>query len=222
MMQNNNENISWSKDLQSTSTVQKNLLWMLNFVFGIAIILCLIWMQITLSQSRIEPFVIEIDKKTGIATTVDQVSVEEYSSNTAVLRSLIIQYIRAREEYVFQLFNTNYFDVVRVFSSPSIYYNYKSRYSPNNPNSPYSTLGKSGSTSVKWKSIIFPDKNTAQIRISIQVQDAAGAITNQTNKIILLSFEFDPSTQMPEEDRLINPLGFIVTMYKIEDENPNM
>lgn len=177
-------------------------------------------MQTTISQNKIEPFVIEIDKKTGVATIVNQLSVNEYSSNTAVLKYLIIQYIRAREGYLYETFDSNFFDVVRVFSSPSIYYGYRSAYGKNNPNSPYNIFGKGGRIDVKWKSVIFPANNTAQVRIALQTTNAAGS-TDQVNKIILMSFEFNAENQMSEEDRLINPLGFNVKMYKIEDENPN-
>ena len=178
-------------------------------------------MQIKSSENRIEPFVIEIDKKSGVATTVKPLSTQEYSANIAVNKSLIMQYIKAREEYNYYLFNRSFSYLVRVFSSPSIYYSYKSAASINNPRSSYSLLGKNGSISVKWKSIIFPAQNTAQIRISIETTNALGDVT-QTDKIILMSFTFDTGSQMTEEDRFLNPLGFIVTMYKIEDENPNI
>jgi type IV secretory pathway component VirB8 len=82
-------------------------------------------------------------------------------------------------------------------------------------------LGKNGNITVKWKSIIFPAQNTAQIRISVETTSSIGNVV-QKDKIILMSFTFDQTSEMTEEDRLLNPLGFIVTMYKIEDENPNI
>ena len=90
----------------------------------------------------------------------------------------------------------------------------------NNPNSPYNLLGKNGSISIKLKSIIFPAENTAQIRISIETINSMGN-TIKVDKIILMSFSFDTNTQITDEDRLLNPLGFVVTLYKIEDESPN-
>jgi type IV secretion system protein VirB8 len=214
-------NISWEKDIYNSSLIQRNLLWILNFLLGITVIGCLIWMQFKSSENRIEPFVIEIDKKSGIATTVKPLSIQEYSANTAVLRSLIIQYIRAREEYNYYLFEKNFSYLVRVFSNPVIYYSYKSVASTSNPSSPYNILGKNGNITVKWKSIIFPAQNTAQIRISVETTSSIGNVV-QKDKIILMSFTFDQTSEMTEEDRLLNPLGFIVTMYKIEDENPNI
>jgi type IV secretion system protein VirB8 len=216
------EDLSWSQDLYGKTIVQRNLLFILSIILAIALVLSLIWMQINNSESKIKPFVIEIDKKTGVATTVKPLTSNEYSANLAVVRSLIINYIRAREEYSDGLFDRNFLDIVRVFSDPNIYYNYKNLFNKNNPQSPYNILSKTGMSKVKWKSIIFPKDGTAQIRITLQIYNSKDNKSVEINKIILMAFEFNESLQLNEEDRLINPLGFNVTLYQIEDENPNI
>lgn len=192
----------------------------LTLILSVAIIICLIWMKIAAGENKIEPFVIEIDSKSGLATTVNPVTVQEYSANVAVLRSLVIQYIRAREEYVYQLYDKN-FKTVKVLSDPVVYKGYANLFGSGNPSSPYNLLNKNGTINIMWKSIIFPQANTAQIRISLEIKDGNGGVRT-TDKIILMSFEFKPDDSMSEADRMINPLGFIVNMYKIEDENPNV
>ena len=207
------EDLSWSQDLYGKTIVQRNLLFILSIILAIALVLSLIWMQINNSESKIKPFVIEIDKKTGVATTVKPLTSNEYSANLAVVRSLIINYIRAREEYSYGLFDRNFLDIVRVFSDPNIYYSYKNLFNKNNPQSPYNILSKTGMSKVKWKSIIFPKDGTAQIRITLQIYNSKDNKSVEINKIILMAFEFNESLQLNEEDRLINPLGFNVTLY---------
>jgi type IV secretion system protein VirB8 len=215
------EDLSWNKDLYGKTIVQRNLLFIMTLLLTLALAIALIWIQITNSESNIKPFVIEIDKKTGVATTIEPLTVSEYSANLAVVRSLIINYIRDREEYNSALFDNNFFDKVRVFSAPNVYYNYKNAFGKNNPQSPYNLLGKTGFSKVKWKSIIFPKAGTAQIRITLQIYGSNDKIL-EVNKIILMAFEFNEALQLNEEERLINPLGFNVTLYQIEDENPNI
>ncbi len=217
------ENISWDKDLYHSSLAQKNIMVILTILLAIGIIICLIWLKISAGENKIEPFVIEIDSKTGLATTVNPVTVQEYSANIAVVRSLVIQYIKAHEEYLYPLYDRN-FKIVKVFSDPLIYRDYVNLFGAGNPTSPYNTLNKYGSINVIWKSIIFPQAKTAQIRISLDIKDGSGS-TNRTktaDKIILLSFDFKPDDNISEADRILNPLGFVVNMYKIEDENPNV
>jgi len=218
------EDLSWTQDLYGKTIVQRNLLFILSIILSIGLLIALIWIQISGSESKIKPFVIEIDKKTGIASTITPITTSEYSGNVAVVRSMIINYIRAREEYNDALFDKNFFDTIRVFSTPNVYYDYKNIFSKNNPQSPYNILGKTGYTKVKWKSIIFPKVGTAQIRITLQTYGSNNNSNNnffEVNKIILMAFEFNENLTLNEEERLINPLGFNVTLYQIEDENPN-
>ncbi len=216
-------NIGWDKDLYNTAITQRNILGLLNVVCVAAIIIGLIWIQKIRNDSKIEPFVIEIDKKTGLATVVDPVTVQKYSGDIAVRRSLVIQYIRAREGYMYQIFDINFNDIVRVMSDYNVYYQYREKFSVNNPNSPYSALGKNGSIKVIWKSIQFPQENTAQVRISLDISGGGSSVKPlRVDKIVLMTFEFRSNSVLGEGERLYNPLGFIVTDYKIDDENPNI
>jgi type IV secretion system protein VirB8 len=213
------ENLSWDKDLYHSTLVYKNIMVMLAMLLAIGIIICLIWLKIFVSENKIEPFVIKIDSKTGQATTVDPITIEEYSANTAVLRSLVIQYIKMREEYIYPLYEKSYTNV-KIFSDPSVFRDYANVFNSSNPTSPYNALGQTGTINVIWKSIIFPQSKTAQVRVSLETKN--GISTKITDKIILVSFDFKPDDNISASDRIINPLGFIVTMYKIEDENPNV
>jgi type IV secretion system protein VirB8 len=219
-MKDSDNNISWDKDLYHRAIAQKNVMTLLTLILAAGIIISLIWLKISMGENKVEPFVIEIDSKSGLATTVNPVTISEYSANIAVVRSLIIQYIKAREEYILPLYDKN-FNTVRVLSDPIVYREYSRNFGSGNPSSPYNVLNKYGSINVVWKSIIFPQKNTAQVRISLETRDT-GNNPRSVDRIILMSFDFKPDNKISEADRIINPLGFIVTMYKIEDENPNI
>ncbi len=220
MQEKQSQSISWNSDIHNNLIIQRKLLIILNFLLATGLIIALIWMKIIIGQDKVEPFVIEIDKKTGMATSVDPVTIQEYSANTAVLRSLVIQYIKAREEYIYAIYEKN-FQLMKILSDPAIFRSYAVLFGSGNPNSPYSIYGQNATISVKWKSIIFPQKDTAQVRITVAIKDSAGSI-KQVEKIVLMSFEFKPDQDISEGDRLLNPLGFYVKMYKIEDENPNI
>lgn len=213
-------NISWDKDLYQSAVLYKNTMTILAMLLAIGIIVCLIWLKIFTEENKIEPFVIKIDSQTGQATTVDPVTVAEYSANIAVIRSLVIQYIKAREEYIYALYEKN-FASVRIFSDSTVFRDYANNFSSSNPTSPYNSLAKFGSINVVWKSIIFPQPKTAQIRVTIEIKDGINT-ARLIDKIILINFDFKPDDKISAADRIINPLGFIVTMYKIEDENPNV
>ena len=168
------------------------------------------------NTKSIEPFVIEIERKTGIPTVVDPVSIRDYSANEAVQKYFIMKYIRAREEYYYQTFQYNFDTVVRVLSTPTIYYSdYRPTSAASNPNSPYNLYGQNTTRTAKWKSIIFQSEKVAQVRLTLETQ---GSSSSQSDKLVLIAFDFQ-NVEMNDNERLVNPLGFVVTMYKIEDEN---
>jgi type IV secretion system protein VirB8 len=206
-------NKDWYSDLYESVVIQRNILFIITFVSIIGLITASIAIKYLKSNKSIEPFVIEIEERTGVPTVVDPVTIEAYSANDSIVRYFIMKYIRAREEYIPSLYRRNYEMVVRVLSTQAVYHDdYKPKFSMGNPQSPVNILGANGSRTVLLKSIVFPVANAAQVRFSIQMTNA-----NIENKIVYLEYKFD-NIKMNEDERMINPLGFVITNYKIDDE----
>jgi type IV secretion system protein VirB8 len=212
----NKELKNWSDDRYQSTVIQRNLLLLLLIVCFVLIIISLTTIRYLKNTQSIDPFVIEIEKKSGIPTVVEPLSIKTYSADEAIRRYFVMKYIRAREEYYSGTFNRNFNDVLRVLSSSDVYYSdYRSKFGYNNPSSPYNLYGSSSYRTVGLKSIIFPSATSAQVRITLTV---AGQINLVMNKIIYMEFDYF-NLNMSEADRLINPLGFQVTLYRINDEN---
>jgi len=205
---------SWYQDNYEKVRTQRDLFLVIACISIIATGIAANFIHSLESTRKVEPFVIEIEKKTGIPTVVDPVSIAEYSSNESIRRYFITQYIKAREEYFGDTFQRMYSLVTRVLSTPAVYYSdYRPKYSPSNPNSPVNIFGQNVTRTVSWKSLIFQTNNTAQVRFVLETTTGT-----KTNKIALVEFAFQ-NLQMSEEERLINPLGFVVTQYRIENDS---
>ncbi len=205
---------NWSQDTYEGLIIQRNFLILISLFLLVAVAISVLTIGYIKSTQTIEPFVIEIERKTGVPTVVDPISVERYSSDEAIKRYFIMKYIRAREEYIYGSYKYNYYTVVRVLSSSDVYYSdYKSKASPLNKNSLYSTHGENYSSTVNLKSLIFQTPNSAQVRIKV-----VGSNNITSDKIVYMEFKFD-NIKMNDDERLINPLGFVVTLYRIADEN---
>ncbi len=195
--------------------LQRNLLVFVTVLLLGVMVISIITIRYLRSTKSIEPFIIEIEKKTGVPTVVEPVSVKMYSANEAIRRYLIWEYIQAREEYNNSTYSSNFMNKVRVLSSPDVYYgDYRQKFGIANPKSPYNLYGTSSSVKVSLKSMIFPTASSAQVRI---LREVVGSIGMRSDKIILMEFEFK-NIEMNDEERRINPLGFQVTLYRIEDE----
>lgn len=206
---------NWYQESYEAVMLQRNLMFCIGLLSSFLLLVSVLMIRYIKNSKSISPFVIEIEEKTGVPTVVEPVSVEAYSAQEAVRRYFISKYVKAREEYQPFLYSYNYNTVVRVLSSLDVYRNdYRPKYNENNPESPVNQLGQGGSRSITIKSIIFPADKTAQVRFSVR---STGSISDSGDKVALVYYDF-VNIRMDEEERMINPLGFQVMNYKVDDE----
>jgi len=215
---------NWYKDKYQYVLVQRNLL----AVTTLAALFCsaaavFAVMQLTPHKS-VEPFVIQIDEKTGIVQRVDPVTRNEFTSDESVDRYFVANYIRARETYIRQVFRYNY-DIVRVMSDRYTFNDYAWAVSERNEESPAAILKSEGMRTVKFKSISFIKRDTDTMK-SEKVVQVRVILTDRSRKfpapvdyhnIITITFQYS-NLNLNEEERYVNPLGFLVTNYAIERE----
>lgn len=211
----NNINLSknWYQDRFEWMTVQKNILFVVLLISIITIVFLNFSISYIKSTKSIEPFVIEIEPKTGIPTVIQPLSAIAYTANEAINRHLIWSYVGLREEYNADSYERS-MKHVRLFSSNLVFGQYRRAVDQNNLQSPYNLYGTTSNRYIELKSLIMQSKNTAQIRIRMIVE---GTQSMTMDKIVLMTFEYD-NLEISDDKRLINPLGFIVTSYRIDDE----
>ena len=100
------KDINWNSSRYSTVVAQRNTLLLFTLILLVAISVSILAIFKISTSSTIEPFVIEIDKKSGIVQLVDPVTVKQYSANETLSDYFISEYIKARE--VFDPYNYNY------------------------------------------------------------------------------------------------------------------
>jgi type IV secretion system protein VirB8 len=204
---------NWYNDRYEWMLVQRNLLFVILLISVVVIVFLNFSISYIKSTKSIEPFVIEIEPKTGVPTVVEPLSIIAYSSNEVINRYFIWHFIKLREEYNYITFPRTMAEI-RLFSNDIVYGQYRRGVDQNNPQSPYNLYGQGAVRTVEMKSFIMQESNTAQVRVRMIVE---GSQQMTMDKIILLSFEYN-NLEMSDEKRLINPLGFTVTSYRIDDE----
>ncbi len=99
--------------------------------------------------------------------------------------------------------------------SNKVYGEFTRQANPNNPKSNAARLGASGVRQIKFKSITYLSPQLVQARVL--VEERSDATLAQQNLIILLAFSY-ANMALTLEERYVNPLGFIVTDYRIDEE----
>lgn len=207
---------NWYKDRYQHVLVQRKLLVSITIASLFSTLATVITIAYLTPLKTVEPFVIQVDQRSGITQTVDPMTVPELTANEAVKNFYIVQYIRSRETYSISDLGRNY-NIVRIMSDRTkVYPMFMSQADPNNPNSNAARLGVAGIRTVKFKSFSYLNPGLAQVRVTIE-EKAEGNALRQYHKIILIAFEY-VKLNLTNEERYINPLGFRVTDYRVDEE----
>lgn len=205
---------NWYADRYEAIIVQRNILLLIVLLsLGLMIIGVLVLGKVTTSKT-IEPFVLEIEEKSGLVNVVNPIPRKDLTTNEALNTYFIMKYLRARETYNPADYQYNYNTIVRLLSTSQIYSGFR-QFINDNPRSPIKIYGNTTNTSLKVRSIQFLDpKSTVQIRFTIYENNSNNT---RYNKIATINFTYR-QMQMNSEERYVNPLGFQVTGYSVDDE----
>lgn len=219
---------NWFNDRYEWVQVQRNMFILISIVLAISVAVMAAGVSFIKSSRTIEPFVIEIEPKTGVPTVVIPKTSQALSEDEAIRNFYVWYYVRMREEYYFNSYS-NMLKAVRSMSEDDVYFEYWRSVSPNNSQSPYTILGQSGVRTASLKSMIFDVKSSkgpdgkesflyiAQLRVRLTNKYSGGSNENSVDKFIRMEFEMKNLELSPDE-RLINPLGFYVSQYQITDD----
>jgi|CXWL01.1.fsa_nt_gi type IV secretion system protein VirB8 len=213
---NTKESRNWYKDRYQAIMLQRRLFMIITIISMISTLMAMIVIANITPLKGVEPFLIQVDAKSGITQLVDPLTVKDITGLEAVNNFFIVQYIRSRESYHSKDVTRNY-ATVRVMSVPDpVYAKFRREANPSNPQSVAARMGAAGLRSVKFKSIIYPKPNQAQARLLIE-ETAANGGTLQYHKIATLVFDY-VKLDLTNEERYINPLGFRVTDYRVDED----
>lgn len=199
---------SWYANRYQMVVVQRNILLLFTLVSMFAVAFAVVFVKNVMSSKSLEPYVIEVEQKTGVPTIVEQMTTQHFTGDQMIRKYFINQFVRSASAYDPRTYKTDA-EKVRLFSTPSIYTDFRNRVNAKD-------LGANSSIEVRIKSVQFPDSNTAQIRLVRQV-NREGSDPQMKDEVITMNFYF-ANLDLNLEERLINPLGFQVNKYLIADE----
>jgi type IV secretion system protein VirB8 len=136
------------------------------------------------------------------------------STNQAVIRAALWQYVQMREGYSFDTARYRY-DIVSGMSDAATRVAYQQWFNYPNPQSPQVTVGKNGVLTVEPISVALIGPSVAQARFQriFQAGTNAAVTTTWTSTI-----QFEQVDTMPASERLSDPGGIIVTSYESEED----
>ena len=208
------ETRNWYEERFDNITVQRNLLFILLLVLLCLSIVSIGVVAYVINTKRFDPFVIQIDDTTGMAKIVNPINSKILNGNEALAQYFIKKYVVARETYNPVDFTTLAKKTVRLLSANSIYWEYRG-YLRNEEVNPAIKYGQKNTTFLVVKSWSKLSDNKYILRFSTNETAQARRVYN---KIAVVEFKYIPM-ELTEKDKDINPLGFQVTGYRVDDDS---
>jgi len=196
----------------------KRLAWIIAGV-GVAVgVLGLLTINALLPLKTTEHWMVRVDNNTGAVDVVYKLKDGVRNLPEAVDRANLAKYVINRESYDWESIQTLY-DSTILMSSEPVQKEYKLFWS--RPNAPHRVLKNQYRVIIRNPSISFVG-DLAQVRFEKYVINTSGDLATQqgeTSKwIATIAYRY-ANPPMTDAERLINPLGFQVTSYRVDPEN---
>jgi type IV secretion system protein VirB8 len=214
--------VNWYADKYQSIVVWRNWLFLITLLCLGAVIFMAIASRELIPMKSVEPFVVQIDDRSGATEIVQGQSLKEYSANEALIRYFAIQYINSREAYNYHTFVEDR-DKVLLMSERDVSRIYRDEISADNPKNPVNVYGATTEKRLYTKNFTFLYKNTSlgesQVQAVMIVQEVSTSKNpSQYVLTVTLTCVFDPQFVQSDEDRVINPLGFKVVAYRADKD----
>lgn len=210
------EGKNWYADRYQSVRVQRDLLSLITLGAVAVAFVAVSLVYVNIPLVTVEPFVIQVDKKSGITQAVTPDTVEELTAHQVVNQYFVVNYIRARETISSNLLYN--YNIVRIMSDPiKVFGEYKWWVNANNEEGVVATLGPEGWREIEIKSVIFIDEKQVQVRATVREGTRPGERSKVMHKVIYMQFDY-VDLELSLAERYFNPLGFLVSSYRMEEE----
>jgi type IV secretion system protein VirB8 len=161
----------------------------------------------------IEVHVFRVDNTTGVVELVSPPTGAQ-TYNDSVSKYWAAAYVRAREGYLPDQAAIQ-FKTVALMSEEREQRRFAEGWSPTNPLSPQTVIGREGAARIDIRSISFLSPKVALVRFSRMIERGQERKATMWMATLTFSYVQAPGT---ESERLINPLGYQVHEYQVVPE----
>jgi len=202
---------SWADDRAQDSARSLRNAWRVAGAACVVAVLEAIGLVVLMPLKQIEPYAVLVDKQTGYVQALNLSQTETIAPDEALTRSMLAQYVIAREGFEIGALKDNYRKVA-LWSAGDARNQYLSSMQASNPSSPLAALPRQAVVRAEIRSISNLGPEMVLVRFAVTRTDPGGQPVQQGVWAAEIKFRFS-SAGMSAASRLENPLGFQVLRY---------
>ncbi|KEZ16899.1 Type IV secretory pathway, component VirB8 precursor [Sphingobium yanoikuyae] len=209
---------SWAADRERTRANSLRTAWIVAACAGIIAFAEAIALVLLTPLKTVEPYTLLVDRQTGYVQALKPLQKEIIAPDTALTRSLLAQYVLAREGFDIVSLRDDYRKVA-LWSTGDARARYIAEQQASNPHSRLATLPRRAVIQPEIRSLSSLGADTALVRFSTVRIDPGGQSQPPQYWASVVRYRFS-SADMSARDRLTNPLGFQIVHYRRDAEIP--
>lgn len=229
----NEEALSYFTEIEKIREFSRKIAWI---VAGVAVainIILAIAIMLILPLKEVKPYLVKVETNTGYVETLSNVKAKDISNIEAIDKYFLVKYLQNREGYHYNVVQTEYRNVM-LMSTSDVAYLYSEKFK--GEKSPVKILKNVAEINIRPISIqIQPSRNAGKRIATIRFDAIQNGILDNSEynedeqdlkdyeniKRYIVTIEYSYSISkdsLTAEQRLYNPLGFIVSSYRLEEE----
>jgi type IV secretion system protein VirB8 len=207
---------TWAEDRQERVSRSQRVAWIIAGVATTIAALEAIALAGLAPLKTVVPMTVLVDRQTGHVTTLDPSLPSRLAPDAALAKSMLAQYVTARESIDRSTIGQDYRKVV-LWSGDTARSSYVALMKPGSPGNPLVHLPRQLSIQAKIKSVSLLEAGEALVRYDLVQQNAGGGEEAPAPFVSIIRYRYR-DRPLAEADRFINPLGFEVLRYRRDPE----
>lgn len=205
---------SWAEDRAGRAErVIRTQKWMIATLSLVALTLgAALVMLVPLKQAI--PYVVRVDASTGIVDNVVRVTGSQMTEEEAVTRYYVRRYVALRENYTRSQIEPAFREMA-LLTTAQRRTELQKEFAFTSATSPYKRFGEQGTRTIRIKNVSRVAGSVYQVRF-LAIEAQLG-VEKTTHHVATIEYEYQ---RMPEKESVlgVNPLGFVVTSYRSDEE----
>lgn len=207
---------SWADDRLDQNVRSRKVAWIIASIAATIAALEAIALAGAVPMKTVVPYTVLVDSQTGYVTTLDPSKPLSIAPDSALAKSMLAQYVTARESVDRSSVAADYRKVV-LWSGGPARQAYLSTMKSGNPANPFNGLGNGVAYRAEVRSVSILERGSAMVRFNLARQSDGGELVASQPYVSLIHYRYR-DRPLAETDRFVNPLGFEVIRYQRDAE----
>lgn len=210
------ESKNWNAERLALKEKEAQIGWNVAKILTVLLICTAVGAVAIAIKKEAYPFIVQVDKQHGETRVIDIRDPQNIPADEMMDKYWLNQYVQSHESYDYHTLENDHARV-RLMSVKEVFDPYNFQFGLENKDSLQNLLKDKKKIICDVQSVIPNGNGIATVTFTKRLTDARSNQEEARNSwVATIGYEYNPTFSMEESSRLVNPLGFTVTTYRVD------